>query len=99
MSGLALGPATRSLPAVLRDLFATDDDAVRLVLATTVAANTGKGNAAYACVSVAGGPTLIVPSCVNIGDGSGNTYGGYLVFCLATRTQLLVIARPAGQGA
>jgi len=91
-------PITRSLAGVLRDLFSGTDDAVRLVLATTVAANTGRGNAAYACISIASGPTLIVPSCENVGDSSGNTFGGLPVYCLATRTTLLIIGRPAAQG-
>jgi len=92
-------PTTRSLAAVLRDAFSSDEDTVRLVLATTVAANTGHGNQPYACISVAGGPTIVVPTCINVGDGSGNTFGGLSVYCLATRTTLLVIGRPVGQGA
>lgn len=92
-------PVSRSLAGVLRDLFSGTDDAVRLILATTVAANTGHGSGAYACISIAGGPTLIVPTCINIGDNAGNTFGGYPVYCLATRTTLLLIARPAAQGA
>lgn len=92
-------PLTRTLAAVLRDEFSGTDDAVRLVLATTVSANTGHGSGAYICISIAGGPTLVVPSCINLGDNLGNTYGGYLVYCLATRTHLLALARPANQGA
>ena len=91
-------PVTRSLAGVLRDLFSGTDDAVRLILATTVAANTGRGNAPYACVAVAGGPTLVIPTCINVGDSSGNTSGGLAVFCLATRTTLLLIGRPINQG-
>lgn len=83
-------PLQRSLAAVLRDSFSSEDDGTRLVLGTTVAGFSGVG---YILVSIAGGPTLKVPhiDSVKIKDGSENTIGGYLTYLLATRTQLLAI--------
>ena len=88
-------PSTRTLAAVLRTTFSTEDDAVRLVAGKTVDGVVTP--AGYAPVEI-GGHTYTVPAASVLSQlkrGNGTTIGGNLVWLLVTREQVLALDIPS----
>jgi len=87
-------PTARSLAAVLRDSFTTDDDACRLVVATTGSPFT-EGTADYYTYTrvVINGQTIKVP--ILTGSGLEGLPSGRPIYLLATRTILLGLGQVA----
>lgn len=92
MSATDFVPATRSLAAVLRDSFSTDDDACRLIVATSGPPYTDGTPDSYSSIRVViNGQTIKVPMLT--GTGIRMIAAGKPVYLLSTRTLLVAIGQ------